>query len=475
MVLLDFESGHAFVGHMSLSLKLTEISGEIHLNSPNGPILRPVSVSERLRLVQFALSSNANSKGTTNSKTLLAAAILQQATILQKSTRQFDKPEQLKNAYQAIALHLAGAGNQGPGLYESISLVANHTGWLPEALFNSDANQIDHIAIALSPPTSNNWTRLLLVDKTANEPAFLCDRLAQDLLERADTQLMSSSPNDSVSDDSASDNSVPNNSVFNDSSLSGLSLKKIVPTHTKHINKPSAESPPDKEDKALNTKVLNTKVLNADDDKFQPNGDKYQQHQQASDKISSSTNASWRSQIEDKDFKPPTQSHDASIEINKLPDIQPNNPIKKSISKAGSNIALSKVPVFENTVSADTNAKKSAFDNVLSLSRHQALHKTHPNSTTKALETSIDNTVYRDGHENTWQINQAEIPSGFNTKNTLYKNDAHINSPPKISADTGNSQKTNSDIFDFFKPEETNLADKLASELNREADLRGID
>jgi len=472
MVLFDFESGHAFVGHMSLALRLTDISGEIHLNHPDGPILRPVSVSERLRLVQFALTFKA--KNRENSKTVLAAAMLQQATALKtKTNRQAGSDIQTntvnKHAYQAVALHLAGAGNQAPGLYESIRLVAKHTGWLPDALLNSDASQIDHIAASLSPPASASWTRLLIVDAVENEPAFLCDRLAQDLLERADSQCdvnthsepsMASTPTHSVP---LHNSDTPQN---NHNAEAGHRLD-INPLSKNASTKNTAHQPQVEQNSEVieppNTESLVINKLPAQD-------------------------------LCSTDDTPP-KMHPAFNQANHVSDIKPlpntnTMPLKRSIkdgthqqNKKPSGKTGNKDNASNHAVAEKTAFEHTAPDNVLLLSRHRALNKIHHNNGIKASSATLENMMSRDAPENAWQINPAPEMAepglgNSQTENpidiTKPTNNAHTSNVHTNNAHTNNHQKTRCDITDFFKQEESSLADKLAIELNREADLRGI-
>lgn len=171
MISIDFESGQIFIGQTSVSVKLTDDQGYLHLNYPDGPILRPLSVLERLRLIQYALTAN-------NAPAALTASILHEATV---------KPGVGDySLYGAVALHLAGGGLKAPPIYQAISLVARHTGWHPNEIFSADAAQIDHMASALAPASSPEWTRVLMLDAGQDEVGAVSNDLAASLIGRMD-------------------------------------------------------------------------------------------------------------------------------------------------------------------------------------------------------------------------------------------------------------------------------------------------
>lgn len=171
MISIDFESGLIFIGQTSVSVKLTVDQGYLHLNYPDGPILRPLSVLERLRLIQYAVTAN-------NAPAALAASILHEATV---------KPGVGDyRLYEAVALHIAGGGLKAPPIYQAISKVARHTGWHPNEIFSADAAQIDHMASALAPASSSEWTRVLMLDAGQDELDAYANDLAASLIGRMD-------------------------------------------------------------------------------------------------------------------------------------------------------------------------------------------------------------------------------------------------------------------------------------------------
>lgn len=175
MITIDLESGLVHVGRTSVAVRLTEDEGYLHLNYPDGPVLRPLSVLERLRLVQYALTAD-------NPPAVLAASILHTATV---------KPGVGDyRMYEAVALHLAGGGLQAPPIYQAISTVAQHTGWHPDQIFSADAAQIDHMAIALTPAVSSEWTRVLVLDTGQDELGAYANDLAASLIGRLDDKLI---------------------------------------------------------------------------------------------------------------------------------------------------------------------------------------------------------------------------------------------------------------------------------------------
>jgi hypothetical protein len=171
MISIDLESGLVLVGQTSIAVRLTEDEGYLHLNYPDGPVLRPLSVLERLRLVQYALTAE-------NPPAVLAASILHAATVKAGvgDTR----------LYEAVALHLAGGGLQAPPIYQTISTVAQHTGWHPDQIFSADAAQIDHMAIALTPADLSEWTRVIMIEAGQDELGAYANDLAASLIGRLD-------------------------------------------------------------------------------------------------------------------------------------------------------------------------------------------------------------------------------------------------------------------------------------------------
>lgn len=171
MISIDFDSDQIFIGQISVPVKLTDNQGCLHLNYPDGPILRPLSVLERLRLIQYALTAN-------NTPAALAASILHAATV---------KPGVGDyRLYEAVAVYLAGGGLKAPPIYQSISMVARHTGWHPNDIFSAEAAQIDRMASALGPASSSEWTRVLMLDAGQDELDAYANDLAASLIGRMD-------------------------------------------------------------------------------------------------------------------------------------------------------------------------------------------------------------------------------------------------------------------------------------------------
>lgn len=170
MINFDFDAGTIFVEQESVSVQVNEQDGHLHLNFPDGPILRPLTVLERMRHLNFAVSSRTG-------RASLSASVLDQSTV---------KPGiGDKKLYEAIALYMAGAGIHAPPIYESIFLVAQHTGWDPHSLLNCEAAQIDQLAASLKPDREK-WHQLLILDD-GEEIETYCDYLAASLLRRFDS------------------------------------------------------------------------------------------------------------------------------------------------------------------------------------------------------------------------------------------------------------------------------------------------
>ena len=171
MISIDFESGQIFIGEQSAPVRLTDNQGYLHLNPPDGPVLRALSVLERLRLIQHAMTAE-------NGPASLAASILHEATV---------KPGVGDyRMHEAVALYLAGGGLKAPPIYRSISMVARHTGWGSDEIFSAEAAQIDRMSSALTPSPSSEWKRVLMLDTGQDELDAYTNDLAASLLNRMD-------------------------------------------------------------------------------------------------------------------------------------------------------------------------------------------------------------------------------------------------------------------------------------------------
>ena len=147
-VIFDLHLGEAQVGGIRVPIAEVGHEGQIQVNGEDGPVLRPISFGERMRAVR-----NAQAAG--DPVETLSVEILRLATV---SAGTADH-----EVVQIIALKLAGAGTQAPLFHETISLVANATGWTPAQLYDAQAVEIDWLAINLADPQlKSTWNRLLM-------------------------------------------------------------------------------------------------------------------------------------------------------------------------------------------------------------------------------------------------------------------------------------------------------------------------
>jgi hypothetical protein len=89
-------------------------------------------------------------------------------------------------AQEILALTLAGADQEAPGFAETILLVAQAARWELSQLYEAEAAEVDRLAIALvgSPPDSG-WTRVVFA-RREETPEAIRRELAEQLLHRGD-------------------------------------------------------------------------------------------------------------------------------------------------------------------------------------------------------------------------------------------------------------------------------------------------
>ena len=194
MVSLDFSIGKVFVGSVSAPIELQGSDGAVQLHGANGPILRPLTVLERLQTLR-----NAQNADDSQAAQRLASETLQRATQTPdtRTTQQADD----KAIAKAVALHLAGADIPAPGLKQALTLVSQHFGWQPSEIWNSPAAQFDQIAASLTPATHSDWNQLIMLDPQENALDALVNKLADDFLKRELNQASNQASNQSVTED----------------------------------------------------------------------------------------------------------------------------------------------------------------------------------------------------------------------------------------------------------------------------------
>lgn len=178
---LDPTAGHVLLAGRRTPVRAAGEGGRVQLGDADGPVLRPPTFGERSRLVAAAL-------GSPGAATTLAASLV--ATLCER-TGPCDARVQ-----QAVALLLAGAGEDGPPLIEAAALVARATASSLPAVELLEATQVDFYARALAggdDDTDDGWHRVVLAPARGDEEtdaemaasdALVVIELAESLLAR---------------------------------------------------------------------------------------------------------------------------------------------------------------------------------------------------------------------------------------------------------------------------------------------------
>jgi len=183
-VIFDLSRGEAIVGPITVPVAPVGAYGMLQVDGPGGPVLRPISFSERTEAIYRAISSP-------SPREEVARAILALATVLPGATESV--------VHQIIALALAGAGIDAPPI-KTTEMLIGQSEWGPKEIAEVAAATVDRMAIqpkasprAEPPSLPNTWRRIVLVRGVEDELLELRDELAGCLL-----GCLSGSDHDSV-------------------------------------------------------------------------------------------------------------------------------------------------------------------------------------------------------------------------------------------------------------------------------------
>jgi hypothetical protein len=170
-VVIDTVGGQAFIGGVSIAVQEAGKRGELHVGGSAGPILRPITFGERIRLVTRAAASPA-------ALDTVCAGVLQAATVQPGRADRF--------VQEILALTLAGADQEAPGFAETILLVAQAARWELSQLYEAEAAEVDRLAVALvGRPSDSGWTRIIFA-RSEETLESIRRELAEQLLQRGD-------------------------------------------------------------------------------------------------------------------------------------------------------------------------------------------------------------------------------------------------------------------------------------------------
>ena len=170
-VVIDYVRGEALLGGTAVAIADAGARGQLQVGGPEGPVIRPLTFGERTRTVARAVASSRPREN-------VCVGVLLMATV---------RPGVVDPTVQGIlALALAGAGQAAPPFAEAALMVARSTGWEHAKLEDAEAAGIDRLAIHLGGRQGEpQWNRLLLAKEPAGELERLRAELADDLLKRA--------------------------------------------------------------------------------------------------------------------------------------------------------------------------------------------------------------------------------------------------------------------------------------------------
>lgn len=174
---VDRQAGVAVITGQPVPVRSVGTTGALAVA---GTVVRPLAFAERTRLVGEA--------GTLpDPASAVAAAVARAAAGT-------DRDE----IVTALALHLAGAGDDGPSFIAAVVAVATQLGWGPGDIETTAATEVDRLATLLGAESASEaedgWQRVVFavgpsVDATGDDMAALVRSLAEDLLRRSAAPL----------------------------------------------------------------------------------------------------------------------------------------------------------------------------------------------------------------------------------------------------------------------------------------------
>ena len=171
-VTIDAFRGEARLGRTIVPVAVAGVRGELRVGGAEGPTLRPLTFGERDRAAALAaMSSDAREE--------LSAAIVAAATVRLGTGDPV--------VHEIVALVLAGAGiEDAPAFCECALRIAQATGWDYRQVADSEAANIDRLALSLHRSESEaRWNRLAFAEDPAEELDSIRAELIDNLLRRA--------------------------------------------------------------------------------------------------------------------------------------------------------------------------------------------------------------------------------------------------------------------------------------------------
>ncbi len=194
---LDPAAGIATIGEHQVPIRLYGAAGALQIGGDDGPVLGPLTFSERTRLVAYAAAARTPQRAVGQ----LIADAARSAVGLpasQQERRAHADPSELITAI--IAMTLAGANEpELPAFGEAALLVAQATGWSPAQLAQADAVEVDRLAKLIAPSEDDGWTRLVFHKAAETDLVAIHDMLAANLLVRLQPTGVMQQPSQSTS------------------------------------------------------------------------------------------------------------------------------------------------------------------------------------------------------------------------------------------------------------------------------------
>jgi hypothetical protein len=174
---IEVARGEMVIGDTVVPMRPHGAGGEWRVGGSAGPVLRPLRYGERTRLCALAAMSR-------EPHASLGAAVAGAATVADGELG--DLPRQV------AALLMCGAREPGASFSETTLRVARAAGWDPAQITETDATEIDRLAVALGATArESGWHRLVLDSADADVTiAIVRDQLADRLLSRVDDRAV---------------------------------------------------------------------------------------------------------------------------------------------------------------------------------------------------------------------------------------------------------------------------------------------
>lgn len=174
---LQRDEGFAVVADRRVRVRPVGTSGALAVA---GTVVRPLAFGERTRIV-------AEAAGLPDPATAVAGSVARAAAGTDRDA-----------LVTALALHLAGAGDEGPSFVAALVAVATHMGWGPRDIEPVAATEVDRLAGLLgaaggTPEPEDGWHRVVFAATPAaddDDVAVVVRSLAGDLLRRVAAPLV---------------------------------------------------------------------------------------------------------------------------------------------------------------------------------------------------------------------------------------------------------------------------------------------